>query len=89
MPRMKKAASPDLPALATQYPQYWRDVSQHTMIDIHGICHVFNVNDPSGNLQQVIKKVLLGGNRNGGKASRQDIQEAINNLNRYLELNPE
>jgi len=75
-------------ALASMYPKYYKDVSHLSTIDAYAVHHLFNVQDPSGAIQHASKKLLLSGVRTGGKTMYQDIKEARDTLNRWLELNP-
>lgn len=69
------------------YSKYRIDVSDADSIDVYDIHNRFNVDDPSGCLQHASKKILLPGTRTGGKSKYQDIKEARDTLNRWLELN--
>lgn len=77
-------------SLAQQYPKYYKALPKNmTEIDVYGVHMLFNIQDPSGAIQHASKKLLLSGVRTGGKTARQDIQEARDTLNRWLQLNPE
>ena len=69
-----------------KYPHYFKDVEFLKEIDIYQVCKLFNIQDPSGCLHHAIKKLLVSGNR-GYKDNLQDIKEARDTLNRYLEIN--
>ena len=69
-----------------KYPHYFKDVTNLSEVDIYQVCKLFNIQDPSGCLQHAIKKLLVSGNR-GYKDNLQDIKEARDTLNRYLEIN--
>lgn len=75
----------DIP-MSVRYPKYYKSVQGRAEIDIYATCQIFNVNDPSGALQHAIKKLLLPGTRTGGKSRYDDIKEARDTLNRWLEL---
>lgn len=79
--------TPQKPSIAERYPQYYRDVRGYDVIDVYGVHHVFDLKDPSGCLPHASKKILLSGVRTGGKSKYQDIKEARDTLNRWLELN--
>ena len=68
------------------YPQYYKKVGNLTEIDVYAVHFLFDIQDPSGIIQHASKKLLLSGNRTGGKSSYDDIKEARDSLNRYLEL---
>ncbi|SUA63240.1 Uncharacterised protein [Oligella urethralis] len=70
-----------------QYSKYFRDVSELTYMDVYSVCQVFGISDPSGAIQHAIKKLLLSGVRTGNKSHYQDIEEARDTLNRWLEMN--
>ncbi|TXH19618.1 MAG: hypothetical protein E6R03_00300 [Hyphomicrobiaceae bacterium] len=76
-----------IPSLSQQYPRYYKDVSQYTEVDVYAVHHLFGISDPSGAIQHASKKLLLSGSRNGGKSQYQDIKEARDTLNRWLQLN--
>lgn len=62
---------------------YKKDVSHLEMIDVYRVLQLFDVTDPCE--QHAIKKILCAGRR-GPKSNQQDIQEAIESLNRRLEM---
>ena len=72
---------------ATKYPKYYKNVTHLTEVDVYQIHHLFNIQDPSGAIQHASKKLLLSGVRTGGKTKYQDIKEARDTLNRWLEIN--
>jgi hypothetical protein len=55
-----------------------------THIDVYRTLAMFNVADPC--LQHAVKKLLVAGGRGAGKDERKDIQEAIDTLQRKLEM---
>jgi len=57
------------------------------LIDIYRIFVLFEVTNPS--IQHAVKKLIVAGKRNGGKSEVQDIQEAIDTLERYKEMKEE
>ena len=68
------------------HDHYFKDVSNLKHIDVYRVLILFGVTDPC--LQHAIKKLLCAGNR-GAKDKTQDVQEAINSLLRYLEMQTE
>lgn len=75
-------------SLGSQKPKhshYHKNVSQYDTIDVYAVCKIFDVQDTSGCLQHAIKKLLVTGQR-GHKDRKTDIQNAIDTLNRLLEL---
>lgn len=69
-----------------KHSHYFKDVSQLTEVDVYRVCQLFNVDDPSGAIQHAIKKLLVAGGRGAGKDLRKDIQEAVDTLQRKLDL---
>ena len=55
-----------------------------THIDVYRVLSMFGVTDPC--LQHAAKKVLVAGGRGAGKDIRKDIEEAIDTLQRKLEM---
>lgn len=78
-----------VPTIASKYPQYYKDVRGYDFLDVYAVHSVFGINDPSGCIQHASKKLLLSGTRTGGKSAYDDIREARDTLNRYLELHPQ
>ena len=68
-----------------KHSHYHKSVSQYDTIDVYAVCKIFDVQDTSGCLQHAIKKLLVTGQR-GHKDRQTDIQNAIDTLNRLLEL---
>ncbi len=75
-------------SLSKKYPQYYKDVSEITEVDVYAVHKLFNIQDPSGALQHASKKLLLSGVRTGNKSAFKDVQEARDTLTRWLQLNP-
>ena len=65
---------------------YFKDVSNLKHIDVYRVLVLFGVTNPC--LQHAIKKLLCAGQR-GVKDQKQDVQEAIASLLRYLEMQTE
>lgn len=74
------------PTLSQRYPKYFRAVDHLDAVDVYAVHQLFGIDDPSGALQHASKKLLLSGSRTGGKTKLQDIREARDTLNRWLEL---
>lgn len=74
---------------AQKYPRYFRDVSELDSVDTYAINKLYPVDDPSGAILHARKKLLIPGDRTGGKTMYQDIKEARDTLNRWLEINQE
>jgi len=65
---------------------YFKDVQTLKHIDVYRVLVLFGVTNPC--LQHAIKKLLCAGQR-GAKDKKQDVQEAIASLLRYLEMQTE
>jgi len=65
---------------------YFKDVQTLKHIDVYRVLVLFGVTNPC--LQHAIKKLLCAGQR-GAKDKKQDVQEAIASLVRYLEMQTE
>lgn len=73
---------------AEKYPKYFKGVSDLSEIDVYAVHRLFDIDDPAGCIHHASKKLLLSGVRTGGKSKHDDIREARDTLNRWLELNP-
>lgn len=73
-------------SMAARYPQYYKDVTGYSEIDVYAVHKLFAIDDPSGAIQHASKKLLLSGNRTGGKPKHKDIKEARDTLTRWLAL---
>lgn len=71
--------------MSGRYPKYYKPVPRGVSeIDVYFVCHVFNVTDAA--LSHALKKIMLPGERTGGKTRRDDIKEARDTLTRWIEL---
>lgn len=70
-----------------KHPHYYKDVSNLKEVDVYRVLKLFNVTDPC--IQHAIKKLLVAGGRGGGKDISKDIQEAIDTLERWKEIQAE
>ena len=66
------------------YEKYFKDVSGFDVVDVYRVHRLFGVNDEV--LCHASKKLLLSGVRTGGKTLEQDVTEARDSLNRWLEM---
>lgn len=86
------AAMPDgSPALdASRMPwkhsHYKKNVTHLQTLDVYRVIDLFKVDHPA--LQHALKKVLVAGQR-GAKDANKDIQEAIDSLQRWQEMQKE
>lgn len=67
-----------------KHPHYYKDVSNLKEVDVYRVLKLFNVTDPC--IQHSVKKLLVAGGRGGGKDISKDIQEAIDTLERWKEM---
>jgi hypothetical protein len=67
-----------------KHAHYFRSVAHLNEIDIYRVFELFGVTDPCQ--QHAIKKLIVPGMRGGGKSTRKDIEEAIDTLQRKLEM---
>ncbi len=72
-----------------RHKHYFKNVSHLNEIDVYRVCQLFDINDPSGALHHAFKKILVAGSRGGGKDRDRDIQEAIDTLQRWQEMQKE
>ena len=75
------------PSMSELYPKYYKDFSDVDEADVYLVHDRFNIQDPSGCLHHASKKLLLSGVRTGGKSKYDDVREARDTLNRWLEIN--
>ena len=69
-----------------EYKHYQKSVEHLKWVDVYRVLDLFNVVNPC--IQHAIKKLLCAGQR-GVKDQKQDVQEAIASLLRYLEMQTE
>lgn len=73
--------------MSERYPKYYKRIPAGVMsVDVYAICKMFPVADDSGAINHARKKLLIPGTRTGGKSLYEDIKEARDTLNRWLEL---
>lgn len=76
--------------MADLYPKYYKPIPKDwDSMDTYAVNKLFPVDDPSGCIIHARKKLLVPGTRTGGKTMIQDVKEARDTLNRWLELNKE
>lgn len=69
-----------------KHSHYYKDVSHLEYIDIYRFCDLFIENDPSGALHHAIKKLAACGRRGAGKDELKDLREAVDTINRKIEM---
>lgn len=68
--------------MTTKHPHYYKKCP-YEEIDIYRVLELFNVTDPC--IAHAVKKLLVAGGR-GSKDISQDVQEAIDTLERFKEM---
>ena len=68
------------------HEHYFKDVTHLKTIDVYRVLDLFGVSNAC--VQHAVKKLLCSGQR-GVKDTRQDVQEAVTSLVRYLEMQTE
>lgn len=72
--------------VAKRHPHYHKPMPAPTA-DVYRVLLAFGVADPC--LQHAVKKLLVAGGRGAGKDITQDVQEAIDSLQRWQEMRRE
>lgn len=70
--------------MARKHAHYFRNVKHLKEVDVYRVLELFNVTDQA--LGHAIKKLLAPGGRGAGKDFRKDVQEAVDTLQRRLEM---
>lgn len=70
-----------------KHNHYHKSVKGLEYIDVYRVIRLFNVTDPC--MQHALKKLLVAGGRGAGKDVHEDIQEAIDSLKRWQEMQTE
>lgn len=73
--------------LTKPHSHYYKDVEFLKSIDVYRVLDLFGIANPG--LQHAVKKLLVCGGRGAGKDFDKDVQEAIDSLNRCLEMRAE
>jgi hypothetical protein len=68
------------------YNHYFKKTVHLDAVDVYRVLELFEVTDPC--LQHAVKKLLCAGGR-GAKDMEQDVQEAIDTLERYQDMKVE
>lgn len=68
----------------TKHSHYHKDVTHLKSIDVYRTLELFGVTDQA--LGHAIKKLLCAGKRGAGKTFEQDVREAVDTLNRRLQM---
>jgi len=70
----------------SKHSHYFKDVSHLNTVDVYRVLKLFGVTDPC--IAHAAKKLLVAGGR-GAKNTHQDIQEAIDTLERWKAMQSE
>jgi hypothetical protein len=76
-----------LPIRRLKHQHYFKQVTHLREMDVYRVLDLFHVEDPA--IAHVIKKLLVAGGRGAGKDLHQDVQEAIDTLERWQEMRAE
>lgn len=69
--------------MRVKHSHYFKDVRHLETVDVYRILRIFGVTDPC--VQHATKKLLVAGGR-GVKDIRKDLREAIDSLERAIEM---
>lgn len=84
----RRSRDRDNTSMADRYPKYYKCIPANvSVLDVYAVCQMFPVQDDTGCINHARKKLLVPGTRTGGKSFYDDIKEARDTLNRWLELN--
>lgn len=67
-----------------KHSHYFKNVSHLKDIDVYRVLKLFNVTDPC--VQHAVKKLLVAGGRGAGKDMERDLREAVDSINRALQM---
>lgn len=70
--------------MSDKHSHYHKDVSHLKSIDVYRTLELFGVTDQA--LGHAIKKLMCAGQRGAGKSFEQDVREAVDTLNRRLQM---
>ena len=70
----------------SKHSHYFKDVSHLNTVDVYRVLTLFGVTDPC--IAHAVKKLLVAGGR-GAKNMPQDVQEAIDSLQRWKAMQAE
>ena len=70
--------------MTNKHSHYHKDVSHLKSIDVYRTLELFGVTDQA--LGHAIKKLMCAGQRGAGKSFEQDVREAVDTLNRRLQM---
>jgi len=76
--------SKSLPTVDQKHSHYKKDVAHLKMVDVYRVLDLFKVTNQA--VGHAIKKLLVPGMRGGGKNLEQDYREAVDSINRALQM---
>lgn len=82
----KQSPSP-VPPETRKHGHYFRSVIGLKEIDVYRVLQLFDVTDQA--IGHAIKKLLVAGGRGAGKDVSCDVQEALDTMNRWVEMRAE
>lgn len=78
---------PSETASLRKHRHYFKNVKHLTEVDVYRVLRLYGVTDQA--IGHAIKKLLVAGGRGGGKDITRDINEAIDTLQRWQEMEKE
>lgn len=75
-----------VPRSLEKHSHYKKDVSHLQMVDVYRVIDLWEIKHPA--LQHALKKVMAAGKR-GAKDEAKDVQEAIDSLERWKQMQTE
>lgn len=73
--------------MSKKHSHYFKDVKHLSEVDVYRTLRLFQVTDPA--IAHAVKKLLCAGQRGAGKTLEQDVREAVDTLNRFLQMEAE
>ena len=71
----------------SKHSHYFKNVEHLKEIDVYRVLDLFDVTDPC--LAHALKKLLVAGGRGAGKDQNQDVCEAVDSCQRFLQMGRE
>ena len=88
-PFLNQATAASTPGgfVRNKHSHYFKDTAHLNSIDVYRVLEMFNVTNPS--IAHAAKKLLVAGGRGAGKSIDRDVQEAMDTLLRWQEMQHE
>ena len=77
----------EAPAAPRAHGHYFKSVAHLAEVDVYRVLELFSITDQA--LGHALKKLLVAGGRGGGKDITRDVKEAVDTLNRWIEMRAE